>query len=98
MGKSHRPRRGSLQYWPRKRAKRAYARVKTFAPLKEAKLAGFCGYKVGMTHLLITDNKSTSMTKGKNIFHLTPPFIIELMRGGYCAAINHFLSFHFVTS
>jgi len=75
MAKAHKPRRGSLQYWPRKRAKRAYARVKTFAPFKEAKLAGFCGYKVGMTHLLITDNKSTSMTKGKNIF--CPVTIIE---------------------
>jgi large subunit ribosomal protein L3 len=75
MGKSHRPRRGSMQYWPRKRAKRAYARVKTFAHFKEAKLAGFCGYKVGMTHLLITDNKSTSMTKGQNIF--CPVTIIE---------------------
>jgi len=75
MAKSHHPRRGSLQYWPRKKAKRVYARVRSFGLAKEAKPLGFCGYKVGMTHVMLTDNKATSMTKGQNIFF--PVTIIE---------------------
>ncbi|MBW2978124.1 50S ribosomal protein L3 [Candidatus Woesearchaeota archaeon] len=75
MPKARKPRKGSMQYWPRKRAKRAYARVRTFSLAKEAKPLGFCGYKVGMTHVIITDNKATSMTKGENIF--CPVTIIE---------------------
>lgn len=69
------PRRGTLQYWPRKRAKRIYARVRTWSKAKEAKLLGFAGYKVGMTHLIINDNKKTSPTKGMDIF--CPATIIE---------------------
>jgi large subunit ribosomal protein L3 len=69
------PRSGSMQYWPRKRAKRHYTRVKSWAKIKEAKLLGFAGYKVGMTHAMITDNKKTSMTKNQEIF--CPLTIIE---------------------
>ena len=69
------PRKGSLQYWPRKRAKRVFARVRTWAKTKEAKLLGFAGYKVGMTHLIISDNRKTSTTKGMDIF--CPVTIIE---------------------
>ncbi len=47
------PRSGSLQYWPRKRAKRPYARVRNFPKSDEPKLLGFIGYKVGMTHIQI---------------------------------------------
>jgi len=69
------PRSGSLQFWPRKRAKRHYARVRSWAKTKETKLLGFAGYKVGMLHAIITDNKKTSMTKGQGIF--CPLTIIE---------------------
>ena len=69
------PRRGSLQYWPRKRSKRAFARVRTWAKSKEAKPLGFAGYKVGMTHLIINDNRKTSTTKGIDIS--CPVTIIE---------------------
>lgn len=75
MSQRSAPRRGSLQVWPRKRAGRAYARVRNFPEGKEAKLMGFCGYKVGMSHAMITDNKPTSMTKGQEIFF--PVTIIE---------------------
>lgn len=61
------PRSGSMQYWPRKRSKRPVARVRSWASLNNAQLLGFCGYKVGMTHIFITDNKKTSMTKGEQI-------------------------------
>lgn len=69
------PNRGSMQYWPRSRAKRIYPIVKSWATAKEIKLLGFAGYKVGMTHILYTDSKSTSMTKGEDIF--CPVTIIE---------------------
>ena len=44
MAKKRNPRSGSLQFWPRKRAKRGYARVRA----KHARpgLNGFAGYKV----------------------------------------------------
>ena len=61
------PRRGSMQFWPRKRAKRHYARVRAWANVKETKPLGFAGYKVGMTHIFYTDNTPNSMTKGEDI-------------------------------
>lgn len=61
------PRKGSLQFWPRKRAQRSQARVRTHVLPKEAKLSGFGGYKVGMTHCTIIDNRKFSTTKGQEI-------------------------------
>lgn len=52
-----------------------YARVRAFPQEKEPKLLGFAGYKVGMTHLLVTDNRKTSQTKGEDIF--CPVTVIE---------------------
>jgi len=69
------PRKGSLQYWPRKRSKGVCARVRAWNKSNEAKLLGFAGYKVGMTHLIINDNRKTSTTKGMDIF--CPATIIE---------------------
>jgi large subunit ribosomal protein L3 len=69
------PHKGSMGYWPRKRSRRMYARVRTFSQDKEPKLLGFAGYKVGMTHLLINDNRKTSQTKGEDIF--CPVSVIE---------------------
>ena len=63
MSNIHHPRRGSLQYWPRKRSARHYARVRAWADAKQPKLLGFAGYKAGMTHIQIIDN-SSSTTKG----------------------------------
>jgi len=54
MPKTKSPRKGSLQYWPRKRAKRIYARVRTWPQSKNSALQGFLGYKAGMTHVIIT--------------------------------------------
>lgn len=75
MGSAHKPRSGSLQYWPRKRAKKEIARVKAWANVKEAKLLGFAGYKVGMTHIIATDNNPNSQSKGDSIF--IPVTVIE---------------------
>jgi len=75
MPSTRRPRKGSLQYWPRKRAKREYARVRSWAQISDAKPLGFAGYKVGMTHAIITDNRKTSQTKGEDVF--CPITVIE---------------------
>ena len=75
MPKKVNPRRGSLQFWPRKRAKKETARVRSWANLNEAKILGFAGYKVGMTHIIYTDNVKNSMTKGQDVS--TPVTVIE---------------------
>lgn len=53
MPKAHNPRRGSMQFWPRKRTKSIRAKVKSWPLLDRTKLLGFPGYKVGMTHLIL---------------------------------------------
>lgn len=75
MSKKVNPRRGSLQFWPRVRVKKETARVRYWGDSKESKPLGFAGYKVGMTHLIYTDNKKTSITKGQEIS--SPVTIIE---------------------
>ncbi|MCK4521916.1 MAG: 50S ribosomal protein L3 [Nanoarchaeota archaeon] len=75
MPKAHVPRRGSMQFWPRKRAKKATPRVRAWASVKDAKLLGFGGYKAGMSHVMLTDSREHSMTKGKQIS--CPVTIIE---------------------
>ncbi len=75
MPTTRNPRRGSMQYWHRQRARRTFARVRAFPATKEIKPLAFAGYKVGMTHTMITDNKATSMTKGEDI--QMPVTIIE---------------------
>ncbi|MEM0230950.1 MAG: 50S ribosomal protein L3 [Candidatus Woesearchaeota archaeon] len=70
------PHKGSMQFWPRKRASKPYARVRRYpANVKEAKLLGFAGYKVGMVQVVLLDNYPTSMTKGEEI--VVPATIIE---------------------
>ena len=67
MGNIRHPRRGSLQYWPRKRAASSVARIRSWANEHKVKPLGFIGYKAGMTHLLITDNRPKSPTKGEQV-------------------------------
>jgi large subunit ribosomal protein L3 len=56
-----------MQFWPRKRASSSHARIRTWNATKDAKPLAFAGYKAGMTHLMIIDNKATSPTKGETI-------------------------------
>ncbi len=69
MPNTRKPRRGSMAYWPRKRASRIYPRIRQWSnqSFEKANLLGFAGYKAGMTHLLGTDNKKTSVTKDEEI-------------------------------
>jgi large subunit ribosomal protein L3 len=61
------PKCGSRQFWPRVRSKKMYAKIRSWFDVKQAEILGFPGYKVGMTHITITDNRPNSMTKGTNI-------------------------------
>lgn len=67
MPRVRQPRRGTMQFWPRKRATSTHARIRTWNAGKDAKPLGFAGYKAGMTHLMVVDNKATSATKGDTI-------------------------------
>lgn len=67
MGKRNSPRKGSLQYWPRVRAKRAYARIRNWVKRDDVKLLGFVGYKAGMTHIQYEDDVPNSLTKGETV-------------------------------
>jgi large subunit ribosomal protein L3 len=75
MPKTRNPRRGSLAYWPRKRAAKEVPRLRAVTEPKEAKLNAFPGYKVGMTTVQFIDNKKTSPTKNELI--AKPATIIE---------------------
>ena len=66
-GFRRRPRRGSLQYWHRKKANRMIPRVRSWKKINDVKLLGFAGYKAGMTQLHFIDNRSNSPTKGEEI-------------------------------
>jgi large subunit ribosomal protein L3 len=75
MAKIHSPRHGSMQYWPRVKAKRQYARVRSWIQPTKDVLLGFMGYKVGMTTLMGIDTRKTSTTKGEEI--ATPVTVVE---------------------
>ena len=52
-----------------------HALVKSWVDLNQAKLLGFAGYKAGMTHITIKDNRSHSHTKGEQV--VMPVTVIE---------------------
>ncbi|MEM0232768.1 MAG: 50S ribosomal protein L3 [Candidatus Nezhaarchaeales archaeon] len=70
MGRSvHQPRRGSLGYYPRVRARRIVARIRRWPDVKVEKpqLLGFAAYKAGMTHAIVIEDKPTSPFYGREI-------------------------------
>ena len=67
MGKVTGPRKGSMAFWPRRRSKKPYARVRFWPESAETKLMCFAGYKAGMTHIIVTDNRPHSLTKGEDL-------------------------------
>src|SRR3989344_4451341 len=75
MPRTRRPRYASMQFWPRKRAQSEVASVRSWPATKESNVLGFAGYKVGMTHAMIVDNRKTTLTKGESIF--CPITVIE---------------------
>jgi large subunit ribosomal protein L3 len=67
MPEVRRPRRGSLAYWPKKRAKRIYPQLSVYPETDKAKVLAFAAYKAGMGHAILIDTKKTSMTSGQEI-------------------------------
>ncbi len=82
MAKGHKPKAGSRAYWPRKRAKRIYPRLKHSKDLErvsrkisDVKPLEFGGYKAGMTQVVLTDTGKGSVTQGQDISR--PVSVIE---------------------
>ncbi len=68
MADIHRPRRGSLAFSPRKRANSQVPRTRSWAAGEDkARMAGFAGYKAGMTHIVMIDDRPNSPTEGMEI-------------------------------
>jgi len=72
MPTRRKPRAGSLQFWPRKRARRIYPRVSTYpsvdaSALEKPKILGFATYKAGMLHVIMKDAVKGSATFGEDI-------------------------------
>ncbi|WP_414469337.1 50S ribosomal protein L3 [Methanobacterium sp. ACI-7] len=76
MTRHHQPRKGSVAFSPRKRASKQSPRIKSWPQVDETGLLGFAGYKVGMTHVKLTDNRKNSPTEGMDIS--TPVTILEV--------------------
>ncbi len=79
------PRKGSLAYRPRVRAKGQVPRVSHWAESNEVRLLGFAGYKAGMTHLSFIDD-SEGPTSGQEISSAVtvvevPPLFVYGIRG-----------------
>lgn len=76
MASIHRPKRGSLAFSPRKRAKSHIPRFRAWPEATgEPRLQGFAGYKVGMTHVIMVDDTKNSLTQGMEIS--VPVTVIE---------------------
>jgi len=81
MSQRERPRKGSKAFYPKKRARRIYPRIKIWPESKEVKPLGFAGYKAGMSHVILTDTNPSSTSRGQQISRpITvldcPPFFV----------------------
>ena len=67
------PRRGSLAYSPRGRAKSFVPRIRTWPKIEAEKptLLGFPGYKAGTAHVITVDDRSKTPNFGKPLFNLS---------------------------
>jgi len=75
MGKVDGPRHGSMQYWPRKRARKETPRVNAKIISSELPVNGFSGYKVGMTHVAVKDAGANALAK--NLVVTKPVTVLE---------------------
>lgn len=86
MPGNHHPRRGSMGFSPRKRAKAETPHIKSWPEGRDKpKIQGFLGYKAGMTHAFIVDYRPTSTTSGREVMMPvsvveTPPIKIAAIR------------------
>jgi len=80
------PRRGSLAFLPRGRATRQTARIRFWPHVETGPtLLGFMGYKAGMTHVFMVEDRAGSPNFGKEVMYPatvidTPPLTICAVR------------------
>ena len=86
--KRHSPRRGSLAYSPRIRAKSMEARIRAWPKLDsdEPKILAHCGFKAGCVQIVSIDDRDKTPNAGKQLVSLgtvlvTPPVLILGIRG-----------------
>ena len=86
--KRHSPRRGSLAYSPRGRAKSMEARIRAWPKLDtdEPKILAHCGFKAGCVQIVSIDDREKTPNAGKQLVSLgtvlvTPPLLILGIRG-----------------
>ena len=86
--KRHSPRRGSLAYSPRGRAKSMEARIRAWPKLDtdEPKILAHCGFKAGCVQIVSIDDREKTPNAGKQLVSLgtvlvTPPVLILGVRG-----------------
>lgn len=72
----HRPRRGALAYSPRVRAPRPFAHVRAWPESDSPCLQGIVGYKAGMLHVFMVDDRKSSVTAGQEIS--VPATVLEV--------------------
>jgi large subunit ribosomal protein L3 len=76
MAHGHAPRRGSLGFSPRVRARSQMPKFRSWAELgDQPKIIGFVGFKAGMSHVVMIDDRPHSTTEGMEIS--VPVTIIE---------------------
>ena len=86
--KHHQPRRGSLAYSPRGRAKSMEARIRAWPKLDsdEPRILAHCGFKAGCIQIVSIDDREKTPNAGKQLVSLgtvlvTPPLLILGIRG-----------------
>mgnify|MGYP000182655162 CR=1 FL=1 len=75
MAKTSHPKRGSLAYSPRKRARSPIPRIRSWVKEDRVRMQGFAGYKAGLTHVVIIDDTPNSLTHGEEI--VVPATVLE---------------------
>lgn len=65
MPKTTHPRRGSLQFTPRSRARSQIPHIKYWVEKEGSKILGFSGYKVGSTQAIVIENRPKSPAVGR---------------------------------
>ena len=68
-------RRGSLEYWPHRRAKRILPRVRSYPQTAEPSFVSIAAFKAGMTHIAMIDDTS-SPSKGTEV--IKPVTVLEM--------------------
>ena len=86
--KHSQPRRGSLAYYPRGRAKSMEARIRAWPKIdsEEPKILAHCGFKAGCVQVVSIDDRDKTPNAGKQLVSLatvlvTPPVLILGVRG-----------------